>query len=63
MNMPKNIGDTDRNIRFIAGGAIVLLSLFYTTWWLGLIGLVLIGTAYLRSCPAYMLIGMDTNKK
>ncbi|MBK5965740.1 hypothetical protein CCR95_17050 [Thiocystis minor] len=63
MNMPKNIGDTDRNIRFIAGGAIILFGLFYTIWWLGLIGLVLIGTAYLRSCPAYMLIGMDTNKK
>ncbi|AFL72757.1 YgaP family membrane protein [Thiocystis violascens] len=62
MNMPKNIGDTDRNIRFIAGGAVVLLGLIYT-WWLILIGLILIGTAYLRSCPAYTLIGMDTNKK
>ncbi len=62
MNMTKNIGDTDRNIRFAAGGAIVLFGLF-TQSWLGLIGLVLIGTAYLRSCPAYTLIGMDTNKK
>lgn len=62
MNMPNNIGDTDRNIRYIAGGAIVLFGLI-TQSWLGLIGLIPIGTAYLRSCPAYMLIGMNTNKK
>ncbi|WP_347338061.1 YgaP-like transmembrane domain [Chromatium okenii] len=31
--------------------------------WLGLLGLVLVGTAYLRSCPAYTLINFDTNKK
>ncbi|WP_304302806.1 DUF2892 domain-containing protein [Chromatium okenii] len=62
MNMPKNIGETDRNVRFAAGAAVILFGLI-THDWLGLLGLVLVGTAYLRSCPAYTLINFDTNKK
>lgn len=61
-NMTPNMGDTDRNVRFAAGAAILLFGIF-TQSWLGLIGLVLLGTAYQRWCPAYTLIGMDTKKK
>lgn len=62
MNMPQNIGDTDRNLRFLAGAAIILLGLYLQSW-LGLIGIVLLGTAYVRSCPAYTALGVDTSKK
>lgn len=62
MNMPKNIGDFDRNIRYVAGVAVILYGLIDHSW-LGVIGLVLLGTAYLRSCPAYTLTGVDTSKK
>ncbi len=59
MNMTKNIGDTDRNIRFAAGVAIALWGLIDHNL-LGLIGLALVGTAYLRSCPVYSAMNMDT---
>ncbi|MBK1695156.1 hypothetical protein CKO09_10450 [Chromatium weissei] len=62
MNMPKNVGETDRNVRYAAGAAVILFGLV-THSWLGLVGLVLIGTAYLQSCPAYTLVNIDTNKK
>ncbi len=62
MNMPKNIGEMDRNLRFGAGIAVILFGLIDHNL-IGLIGLVLIGTAYLRTCPAYTLVNIDTNKK
>ncbi|MBK5937824.1 YgaP family membrane protein [Halochromatium roseum] len=62
MNMTKNIGDTDRNIRFAAGVAIALWGLIDHNL-LGLIGLVLVGTAYMRSCPVYSAMNMDTTGK
>ncbi|WP_295400035.1 DUF2892 domain-containing protein [uncultured Thiocystis sp.] len=62
MNMTKNIGDTDRNIRFVAGVAIALWGLIDHNL-LGLIGLVLVGTAYLRWCPSYVPMNIDTTGK
>ncbi|AHF04714.1 hypothetical protein MARPU_13335 [Marichromatium purpuratum 984] len=62
MNMPQNIGDTDRNIRFAAGAVIALWGLM-TLNLLGLVGLVLIATAYFRSCPAYVPMNIDTTQK
>ncbi|MBK5965963.1 hypothetical protein CCR95_18245 [Thiocystis minor] len=62
MNMTKNIGDTDRNIRFVAGVAIALWGLIDHNL-LGLIGLALVGTAYLRWCPAYVPMNIDTTGK
>ncbi|NEX18078.1 MAG: DUF2892 domain-containing protein [Halochromatium sp.] len=59
MSMTKNIGDTDRNIRFAAGVAIALWGLIDHNL-LGLIGLALAGTAYLRSCPVYTAFNMNT---
>lgn len=62
MNMPKNIGEMDRNLRFAAGVVVILFGLIDHNL-IGLLGLVLIGTAYLRTCPAYTLVNFDTNKK
>ena len=60
--MVKNIGTQDRNIRYAAGAALVLYGLFTQTWLVALIGLIPIGTAYMRSCPAYSLMNIDTSK-
>ncbi|NCA71324.1 MAG: DUF2892 domain-containing protein [Sphingobacteriia bacterium] len=62
MNLTKNIGENDRKIRMIAGALILLWGLFAHNW-LGLIGLIILGTAVLRSCPAYTLMQMDTLEK
>lgn len=60
-----NVGNTDRAIRFILGLVLVALFLFGTVtgfwgWILGAAGLVLVGTAAFRFCPAYRLLGMNT---
>ena len=57
-----NVGSVDKVVRLIAG--VVLLSLIVVgpkTMW-GLIGLVPLLTSLLGWCPAYNLIGMNTNK-
>lgn len=62
--MKKNIGAADKWIRIAAG--IVLLALIFmikSDWrWLGLIGVILLGTALLNFCPLYKLLGLSTFK-
>ena len=63
----KNMGQTDRLIRAIVGVALLVLA-FTTlsgalTWVAGAIGVVLLGTAALGSCPPYGLLGINTCKK
>jgi hypothetical protein len=62
--MKKNVGATDKWIRIAAG--IILLALIFvikSDWrWLGLIGVILLGTAFLNFCPIYKLLGISTNK-
>lgn len=63
--MEKNVGGMDRNIRLGAGAVLVLLSLFGIIKPMLLfliIGGVLLATGFLNFCPAYKLIGMNTNK-
>jgi hypothetical protein len=61
--MIQNIGTIDRTARIVVG--LVLLSLIFIgpqTWW-GLIGVVPLATAFMRSCPAYTLLGVNTCEK
>ncbi len=60
--MKKNLGSTDKVIRIILGSAIVGLGIYFSNWW-GLVGLVLLITAFINWCPAYSLIGVSTDKK
>lgn len=59
--MKPNIGKTDRIIRFVAGAAIVAAGVVTKEWW-GVIGLVPILTATIRWCPAYVPLGLSTDK-
>ena len=63
--MRPNVGNTDRIIRAVLG--VVLLSLLFVLdgniRWVGLLGLVMLGTAAIRFCPVYPLIGLDTCEK
>ncbi|WP_295385917.1 DUF2892 domain-containing protein [uncultured Thiodictyon sp.] len=57
-----NIGNTDRMVR--AGVAVLLLigALRGNSWVAGLIAAILLGTAYLRFCPAYAAMDFSTDK-
>ncbi len=59
--MKKNIGGVDRGIRIISGLAVMGAGVYFQSWW-GAIGVVLIGTALIRWCPPYALLGISTCK-
>jgi hypothetical protein len=61
--MTRNLGSGDRIAR-VAVGLILLTGLFILDGdarWLGLIGLVPLATAAMGYCPAYMLLGINTD--
>jgi len=60
--MKCNIGDKDKNMRLGAGILLLLLGVIFKSWW-GLFGLVLILTALVGFCPAYVLFKTSTVKK
>ena len=59
--MKKNLGDMDKKVRIILGAVIIILGLYFQSWW-GLIGLVPLATAFMGVCPAYMPFGISTCK-
>ena len=63
--MKANVGGADRVIRIIAGVAILSLYFFLEgdAKWFALIGIVPIGTALIRWCPAYIPFGISTCNK
>jgi hypothetical protein len=60
--MKPNVGNTDRVVRILIG--LGLFSLFFlldgNARWIGILGVVPIGTAFLRWGPADGLIGINT---
>jgi cytochrome c biogenesis protein CcdA len=70
----RNIGSADRILRLVVGLILVFVGLsallggpfagLGATWrWLALIvGVVMIGTAIIRFCPAYTLFGWNTDR-
>ena len=61
--MSLNVGAVDRVIRVLLG--LALLSLVFVgpkTMW-GLIGIVLLATAWMSFCPLYALFGLSTRPK
>ncbi len=71
--MTVNMGSADRAIRFLAG--LLLLATPLIASYLGtalgttlsfgavVIGLVLVGTAFMRFCPLYRVLGVSTGQK
>lgn len=58
--MVQNVGNIDRIARIVVG--LILLSLIFIgpqTWW-GLIGVIPLATAFMRNCPAYSMLGVNT---
>ena len=63
--MPVNVGTIDQYLRIVVGLALVAFALQdglpIQGWhWAGLIGLVLLVTAFFRNCPLYTAFGVST---
>ncbi|MDD2384157.1 MAG: DUF2892 domain-containing protein [Sulfurospirillaceae bacterium] len=59
--MTCNVGKTDKAIRAIAGIAIIIAGIVYGSWF-GAIGAVLLFTAAIGWCPAYIPFKINTSK-
>lgn len=63
--MPVNVGTIDQYVRIVMGFALVAYAfqdgLSIQGWrWAGLIGLVLLATAFFKSCPLYTALGFPS---
>ena len=63
MNLPKNVGKNDRNIRYAAAGLLVIGGIFTGNILLTILGLIVLGTAYTGTCLAYIPFKIDTRSK
>lgn len=63
--LPANVGSVDRGIRTIIGLFLIALPFVVEgpLRWLGLIGVVLLLTAFFEFCPTYSVLGMSTQDK
>lgn len=59
--MKKNMGSVDKSIRFILGIIVVVIGLYYQTWW-GLLAVPLFLTSFISFCPGYLPFGFSTCK-
>lgn len=57
--MSRNVGNTDRLVRFVLGIVVIALGVYFQTW-LGALGLIFIGTALIGWCPLYVPFGFST---
>ena len=61
--MQCNVGNADRTIRIIAGLVLIGLAATGTIGMWGWIGVIPVLTGTFRFCPAYPLLGINTNSK
>lgn len=62
MNLPQNVGKTDKYARIGVGALLILLAVTGTIGAWGYIGLVPLATGLLNTCPAYTLLGINTSQ-
>jgi len=55
-----NVGGIDRVLRIVAGLVLIGLTLMGTIGPWGWIGVVLLATGLLSSCPLYSIVGLNT---
>jgi Protein of unknown function (DUF2892) len=55
-----NVGGIDRILRIVAGIVLIALTLMGVIGVWGWIGVVLLATGLLRTCPVYSLLGFNT---
>lgn len=60
--MKNNMSKTDRSIRIPLGILILLVGIYYQSWW-GAIGLIPLLTGLVSFCPLYSIIGISSRKR
>jgi hypothetical protein len=60
MKFDVNVGSTDRMLRIGVGVLLIVLAVVGTIGAWGYIGIVPVITGFIRFCPAYTLLGMNT---
>ncbi|EBA09619.1 YgaP family membrane protein [Sagittula stellata] len=62
----KNMGQTDRIVRAVLGVVLLLLAFAALSgvwaWVAGIVGVVMLATSAMGSCPPYSLLGINTCK-
>lgn len=61
--LKSNVGGLDRMARFVVGIVLVVLAVLQVISPWGWLGVLFIGSAVFRFCPAYFLFGTSTCKK
>jgi predicted RND superfamily exporter protein len=59
--MKPNVGTVDKIARIVVGLVIISVGVYFRSW-LGIIGLIPLGTAIVGVCPAYLPLGLSTCK-
>ncbi len=59
--MEKNVGSSDKIVRYILGAGIIGAGIYFNSWW-GIVGVVPIFTALMGWCPFYVPIKLSTLK-
>ncbi len=57
--MKCNVGKLDKNIRIVIGAVILVVGVYFQSWW-GLLGLIPLLTGIIGFCPAYVPFGIST---
>lgn len=57
--MEKNVGKTDKIIRYVLGFVIIGAGIMFNSWW-GIIGIIPIFTAATGWCPLYKILNKST---
>jgi hypothetical protein len=60
--MNKNIGNTERIVRIVAGLILIALTATHTVGVWGWLGVVPLATGLIGWCPPYSLLGINTCK-
>ncbi len=63
MQMTTNVGTVDRILRIVLGAALILLAVTGTIGVWGWIGVIPLGTAFVKFCPIYSILGIKTCKE
>ncbi|HPQ94725.1 MAG: DUF2892 domain-containing protein [Thiothrix sp.] len=59
MNLERNVGRNDKNIRIAVGLVLLVIGLF-KSFWLALLGLIVLGTGVFSFCALYKVLGINT---
>lgn len=58
--MKANMGGIDRILRILVGVVLIALAATDTVGWWGWLGVIPLATGFIRFCPLYPLLGINT---